>query len=168
MIHPPVVIVDEHDVVTGSALLREAWAKGLYYRTILIMIEDGKGSVLLQKRAETMELFPGCWDTSAGGHVDEGQDYESAARVEIAEELGLIDPPLHAMGRMFVEKSYQGRLMRHFSVLYRLVLPNAMLQSTSHEVAGLQWFGIAEAKRMVVERPNSLSDVLKEVLTRYY
>jgi isopentenyldiphosphate isomerase len=45
--------------------------------------------VLLQKRARIKESFPGLWDISAAGHITAGDSSASAARRELAEELGI-------------------------------------------------------------------------------
>ncbi len=41
------------------------------------------------RRAETKDLWPGYWDIAVGGVVDAGEDYATAARRELAEELGI-------------------------------------------------------------------------------
>lgn len=50
------------------------------------IVRDGK--VLMHKRAENKEKFPGFW-IGPGGHVDEGEDVLSAAIREIKEETGV-------------------------------------------------------------------------------
>ncbi|MEM9161362.1 MAG: NUDIX domain-containing protein [Verrucomicrobiota bacterium] len=42
----------------------------------------------MQKRAKTKDTWPGAWDSSCSGHVDAGEDYETAALRELDEELG--------------------------------------------------------------------------------
>src|SRR5574340_1379072 len=51
------------------------------------IIHDGK--VLMHKRAEDKEKFPGFW-IGPGGHVDEGEDVLTAAMREIKEETGVL------------------------------------------------------------------------------
>jgi isopentenyldiphosphate isomerase len=50
---------------------------------------DGPGRVLLQKRSMLKDLSPGLWDSSCSGHLDSGEDYDAAARRELAEEIGV-------------------------------------------------------------------------------
>ena len=47
------------------------------------------GDLLLQKRRMDKDIQPGKWDTAAGGHLDAGESFETAAYRELAEELGV-------------------------------------------------------------------------------
>ena len=49
------------------------------------------GELLLQKRRMDKDIQPGKWDTAVGGHLDAGEDFETAARRELAEELGVTE-----------------------------------------------------------------------------
>lgn len=166
--YPPVVIVDENDQEVGLALLRDAWEQGLTYRTVQVMVEDGQGKVLLQKRASSMELFPGRWEVSVAGHVDKGFTYESAAKAEVVEELGIENFQLEEVGSYFIKRRYPGRIMRHFSKVYRMLDTSEGFTPDVHEVGELRWFTIEDAKRLVSEHPEQTTDVLREVLQRYY
>lgn len=88
-------IVDEDDRVVGQALRSECHGNpALIHRVAHVLVFDGAGRLLLQKRAATKDVQPGKWDTSVGGHLDPGEDYLSAARREMFEELGISGAPL--------------------------------------------------------------------------
>jgi 8-oxo-dGTP pyrophosphatase MutT (NUDIX family) len=53
-----------------------------------IVLVDGRGWVLLQERDEHPLIDPERWGF-VGGHVDDGEDYETAAYRELAEETGI-------------------------------------------------------------------------------
>jgi 8-oxo-dGTP pyrophosphatase MutT (NUDIX family) len=53
-----------------------------------IILVDARGWVLLQERDEHPRIDPECWGF-VGGHLDDGEDYETAAYRELAEETGL-------------------------------------------------------------------------------
>ncbi|MBE6356890.1 MAG: NUDIX domain-containing protein [Lentisphaerae bacterium] len=55
----------------------------------VIVCHPVSGAVLLQKRRMDKDIQPGKWDTAVGGHLDAGEDFETAARRELAEELGV-------------------------------------------------------------------------------
>lgn len=46
------------------------------------------GEVLIGKRSADRASYPGVWDV-VGGHVEEGESLEAAARRELREELGI-------------------------------------------------------------------------------
>ncbi len=82
-------VVDECDVVVGSATRAEVHRRGLRHRAVHVLVFDPAGQIYLQRRSWTKDCSPGLWDTSAAGHVDRGETYADAARRELAEELAL-------------------------------------------------------------------------------
>ena len=65
--------------------------------------ETGRPEVLLQKRSEKKDIFPGCFDVSAAGHLDAGEDFPEAAVRELKEELGLEVKP-EELERLFLNQ----------------------------------------------------------------
>lgn len=57
-----------------------------------VILVDRRGWILLQERDEHPAIDPEKWGL-AGGHLDEGEDFEAAARRELAEETGLVLEP---------------------------------------------------------------------------
>jgi isopentenyl-diphosphate delta-isomerase type 1 len=87
-------VVDEHDRVISRARRREVHARNLLHRAVHILVHDGQGRIFLQRRSLAKDTFPGCWDSSCSGHLDAGEDYATAARRELVEELGWSDDRL--------------------------------------------------------------------------
>jgi isopentenyldiphosphate isomerase len=54
-----------------------------------ILVFDADGRVFLQKRSMLKDLSPGLWDSSCSGHLDSGEDYDTAAIRELFEEIGI-------------------------------------------------------------------------------
>lgn len=92
-------IVDSDDRVIGVAPRSECHGHPeLVHRTAHVVVFSSDGRVLLQKRSLAKDIQPGKWDTAVGGHLAVGEDYETAARRELAEELGLPeDTPLRLL-----------------------------------------------------------------------
>lgn len=83
-------LVDEENRVIGSAARNECHGNPAFlHRAVHVMIEDSKGRIFLQKRSLEKDIQPGKWDTSVGGHLDQGESYLKAAVREAAEELGV-------------------------------------------------------------------------------
>ena len=87
-------VVDRNDQVVGQAPRREVHAKGLLHRATHVMVHNAQGQLFLQKRSMSKDTFPGCWDSSCSGHLDAGEDYATAARRELGEEIGWHDASL--------------------------------------------------------------------------
>jgi len=86
-------VVDENDCVLDVRFRHVVHAEGLRHRAVHILVFDEKGRLFLQKRSMKKDLNAGQWDTSAAGHVDAGEDYQSSALREIEEELGIVPGP---------------------------------------------------------------------------
>ena len=86
-------IVDENGTPTGETVDREyAHLNGIWHRTAhlwLVREKNGYIQILLQKRSENKESYPGCYDISSAGHIPAGVDYKASAIRELKEELGV-------------------------------------------------------------------------------
>ncbi len=86
-------IVDEHGNPTGETVDREtAHAAGIRHRTSHVWIlrrRDSGVEVLLQKRSEQKDSYPGCYDISSAGHIPAGIGFVESALRELKEELGI-------------------------------------------------------------------------------
>src|SRR3954468_22149160 len=103
-----ITIVDKHDNVVGAEEQHIAREKGLIHRIARIFVLNKEGAVLIQKRSSQMQDNSGKWDQSAGGHVDEGEDYRVAAKRETQEELGITVNDLQQVGKFYVERPAPG------------------------------------------------------------
>lgn len=88
-------IVDENGEPTGVVKERSLVHRdGDLHRTSHVWIlrhkKNGGFDVLLQKRSQEKDSFPGCYNISAAGHIDAGDGYVESALRELKEELGLI------------------------------------------------------------------------------
>ena len=85
-------IVDAHGIPTGECVEREkAHREGIRHMTSHVWIvrkKAGKLQVLLQKRSENKDSYPGCYDISSAGHIPAGVDFVPSAIRELKEELG--------------------------------------------------------------------------------
>ena len=86
-------IVDENGNPTGETVERSyAHRHGIRHRTAHVWIfrrQNGHTEILLQKRSDIKDSFPGCYDISSAGHIPAGVDYIPSALRELDEELGL-------------------------------------------------------------------------------
>lgn len=90
MTHEYFDVVNEQDVPVSRALRSEVHARGWLHRAVHVLVFDQHGRVFLQKRSMLKDTSPGLWDSSCSGHLDAGEDYDTAAVRELNEELGLV------------------------------------------------------------------------------
>jgi isopentenyl-diphosphate delta-isomerase type 1 len=166
--HPPIQIVDENDNPIRAAGMDETYQKGLRHRIIHIFVEDPDGNVLLQKRSTSMATFPNNWDVSVGGHVDEGESYETAALREMQEELGISGYELQEIDSFYKEITLGSRQVKRFIKVYKTVIPaDTPLKPDPDEVAEVRWFDREALKKLVAEAPNSLTDSMQGYFKKF-
>lgn len=82
-------VVDDQDRVIGKETRSEVHRRKLLHRAIHVFVFRPDNTIYLQKRSPNKDTAPNCWVSSCSGHVDSGEDYETAARRELGEELGI-------------------------------------------------------------------------------
>jgi 8-oxo-dGTP pyrophosphatase MutT (NUDIX family) len=92
-------IVDDDDNVIATVTRSEMRARRLQHRSVGIAVISTHGRLLIHRRSDDKDIWPGWWDIAAGGVVASGETYEDAARRELAEELGLVDVEIECIGR---------------------------------------------------------------------
>lgn len=84
------VVVDKNDKIIGHKTRFACHHnKQLIHRGVVVAVFNGKGEILLQKRAKHKDTHPGFYTFSATGHVGKGETYRQAARRELFEEIGI-------------------------------------------------------------------------------
>jgi 16S rRNA (adenine1518-N6/adenine1519-N6)-dimethyltransferase len=81
-------VVDENDEPVTPRNRATIHRDNLLHRAVHILLVNSRGELLLQKRSFRKDRFPGCWDSSASGHVDAGESYADCAARELQEEIG--------------------------------------------------------------------------------
>ena len=147
-------IVTQTGEPTGRTVSRqEAHRQGILHRTAHVWVvrkKDPGYDILLQKRSEEKESFPGMYDTSSAGHIPAGEEPLSSALRELKEELGITASPddLCAAGtfRIQYEKVFHGRLFRDNEVtqvyVYREPVAIESLTLQASEVSQVRWFDL--------------------------
>lgn len=144
----PVDVVDANDRVTGVVTRAEMRAGRLRHRTAFVLVTDSAGRVLVHRRADTKDVWPGRWDLAAGGVLASGETYEDGAARELAEELGIEGVPLVALGRGVFESDEVVEQAAVFGVTW-----DGPVRFTDGEVAEARWVTPAALRTMVAEEP---------------
>lgn len=162
-------VVDENDKPLRGDTRQHIWEQGALHRIVYIMVESPEGEILLQKRGSNMDTFPDCWDVSAAGHVDAGEEYDIAARRELEEELGLTGFELSELGKYQSSDTFEWRKLNRFNVAYRVVVPrNTKFALQEAEVGSTKWFSTEEVKQLINEHPDTVANGLKNVFSHFY
>jgi len=83
-------VVDRNGNTIKTATRQECHSNPkLIHKAVHCMVFNEKGEIFLQKRSSEKKIQPGKWDTSVGGHLLAGEDFETALKRETKEELGI-------------------------------------------------------------------------------
>ena len=132
--------------------------EGRYHVVCDILIRHRDGEYLLTLRDPQKDIYPGCWEASAGGSALAGETPEEAARREMLEETGLQADKLELISTTWKPKSR--------SVIYAYLgsvsCDKASVRLQEGETADYRWMEPASFLRFMQEEP-----VLKIQYTRY-
>ena len=146
-------VVDANDTVTGTATRREIHERGWMHRAVHVFVFNKRGDLLLQQRSLLKDVHPGVWGSSVSGHLDAGEDYESAVTREMGEEMGIVCEqaseeiariaPCEATGMEHV-RVYQARF-------------DGKPRFPAAEVESVLWLPVTELDAWVAARPGDFS-----------
>jgi len=151
-------ILNENGVGTGRpALRKEIHKSGLWHRAIIIAIINDDNKILIQKRAETKEKYPGLWDLSVAGHVPFGLDSVSCAVTETMEEIGYMLPKKITMRDFRFMSSFKNQLkissdfienQFYDFFIFNLDVPLEQFYAQPEEVSEVKYATVFEIKEM--------------------
>ena len=146
-------VVNERDEVIGQAPRREVHARGLWHRAIHVLVFNARGEVFLQKRSMLKDTAKGKWDSSTSGHVDSGEEYDTAAVRELSEEIGLV--AAQTPERLFKLNPCK-ETGWEFCWIYRCASEGPFVLQPEEIETG-DWFAPAFVTRWVNEKPNEFA-----------
>ena len=172
-------VVDASDNVVASMPRSAVHAQGLMHRASHIIVFNGVGGdcgnagadalgrkILLQKRSPEKDLYPNLYTTSCSGHVDSGEDYDTAAVREMREETGV---SISAADLLRIGKiSPCAETGNEFTFVYVLNLPEtARFVPQPEEVAALEWVCERDFRDMIARSPELFTPSFLKVYNFY-
>ncbi len=140
-------MVDEVDRVVATVTRREVRARGLLHRCTYVLVRDGSGRVLVHRRTATKDVFPSAYDVFSGGVCAAGEPYDTCARREVAEELGVVG----VEPRLLFRHRYRGSHGQAWGAVYEVQWDGPVVCQES-EVAWTAGVAPGELDRMLAER----------------
>lgn len=135
------LLVDHQDNFSGKYAEKEKChtGLGLHHRAFVVLLQNKKGEVLLQKRKH--KLWDGYWDLTAISHVlhlpNHDESYEEAAQRCLKREMGITNVTLKKVGAFnyFVKEGkyceneycailtgiYEGKVLPNTDVVYEYI-----------------------------------------------
>lgn len=145
-------VVDENDVVVEQATRGEMRRRVLRHRAVFAAVVSSDGKLLIHRRSEAKDIWPGWWDIAIGGVVTAGESYDAAMVRELAEEAGIDD----AVPRLLGKGVYADDEVSLVGQCY-LVEHNGPVEARDGEVAEMCWVDATDL-RARLERDRFLPD----------
>jgi isopentenyldiphosphate isomerase len=136
-------IVDDNDNVLYVATRKETREKNLLHRGTAVLVKNPKGEILVHKRTETKDLFPGYYDFWFGGGLNSREDYKKGALRELKEEAGIAKVNLE-----FLFKHKYEVFPRCFIAVYECV-SDGPFKFQKSEVAEAYFLSMDELKKRI-------------------
>jgi isopentenyl-diphosphate delta-isomerase len=160
--------VDANDQPIGSGTRENAWAKGIHHRLVRVILRDENGRILSQKRSATKKAFPNCWTDSASGHVDEGEDYETAIHREMFEEIG-VKADLRFLGKFLLVGTQDSVETPVFNGVFEgTISAETPLAISEEEVSEVAWRDLEDLKNSIQKEPELYTPGFIQTITQYY
>ena len=140
-------IVNQDNIVIGQELRRIVHQTGLWHRGVHVFLFTPDRRLLVQKRSQSRDTFPGTLDCSVSEHLKPGESYLAAAVRGLREELGVDGIPLT---RLVQFKMNYGPNDNEFSELFEGVFEDGPLWIDPHEVEEITFHTIPELEEMMV------------------
>jgi isopentenyldiphosphate isomerase len=150
--------VDEDGRVRGIVTRARVRAENLLHRSVFVVVWSSRGEILVHRRAEWKDVWPGYWDLAVGGVVSVAEQWPAAARRELAEEIGLEAVELDDLGGF----RYGDRQVEELAHVFA-VRGDGPFRFEDGEVTAVEWVPVANLREWVdahVVCPDSVAGVL--------
>src|SRR4051812_46599174 len=151
-------VVDELNEPIATAPRGEVFARRANFRTVHVLVFNHRGELLLQQLSAQRERHPCQWGSSVAGYLHAGEDYETAARRRLYEELAL-RTDLRAVGVMPMADDGVTKFVGVFTTEAddpRNALPE--------HIALIEFRHVGVIRKQVANRPSDFTSTLREVL----
>jgi isopentenyldiphosphate isomerase len=133
-------VLDDEGNVAGKATRAEVRAANLLHRSVFIAVVNAADELLVHRRADWKDVWPGAWDVAFGGIVEAGEAWEGAAARELLEESG-VQAELIYLG----EDTYADETVRERARIY-LARHEGPVAFVDGEVTEAAWVPLAELR----------------------
>ncbi|PQJ27115.1 16S rRNA (adenine(1518)-N(6)/adenine(1519)-N(6))-dimethyltransferase RsmA [Rubritalea profundi] len=141
-------VVDENDEVVRQETRKNVHAQNLTHRAVHIFVFNKNKDILLQKRSILKDKFPGCWDSSAAGHLDAGESYGDCVVRELGEELGIEGVDTQKIAKIPASEKTGFEFIELHLARY-----DGALRFPCSEVSTAEWFTMEQVREWVTARP---------------
>lgn len=161
------ILVDEHDVVIGTAEKIDTHRKGLLHRAFSLFIYDESiKKILLQKRAINKYHSGGLWTNACCSHPRKDEDLNTAVYRRAIEELGVSIPEvdfklgkIKECGKFTYRKEFDKLTEYEIDHVFAWLVDSTILQLVPNkdEIEDLIWIDIHDLMNWLEGNPDNFT-----------
>lgn len=151
-------IVDSSNHPLGLLSQKEVHQQGLYHRSVLVLIYDRQGQLLIQKRHRSKGIYPGRWDLPATGHVPAGESAVDAVCAKLKKQVGMEVPPRRIRHLATIKGTAETNF--EFIYLFSAGKTTAFPVPVPGEVEEITFLDQSDMESLVLEFPDILTPEL--------
>jgi isopentenyl-diphosphate delta-isomerase len=160
-----VVLVDENDVQVGTLEKQRAHLEGRLHRALSVFVLNGRGEMLLQRRAAAKYHSGGLWTNACCSHPRPAEPVDTAARRRLREEMG-IDCALTPLFAFTYRADVGGGLVEHeYDHVFAAEWEGDPMPSAD-EVDGWRWVPVEAVADEVRRSPEAFTPWFRMVFAR--
>lgn len=165
-----VELVDETGGAIGSCPVADAHTPpGRRHRAFSVLLFDGAGRLLVQRRAPVKTRFALRWSNTCCGHPAPGQDTAEAAAERLAEELGVMPGGVTSLAEAgtYLYRATDpgsGRVEHEWDHVLTGTLTSGTLTPDESEVSDHAWVFPEHLRAAIAARPTDYTPWLPGVL----
>jgi len=163
MLREEVVLVDHEDKEVGIAEKLEAHQRGVLHRAFSVMVWDGKGRLLLQRRHIGKYHSGGLWTNTCCGHPRPGETSLAAAARRLNEEMRVICP-LTEIGTFTYRAELDAGLTEHEFVHVFRGRYDGVIAPDPAECDGYSWTSPDVIRKQIAAVPQCFSAWFKQYI----
>jgi len=158
-------IVNERNEIVGQEKRQVVHKTGLWHRGVHVFLFTPDRKLLIQKRSQTRDKFPGTLDCSVSEHLKPGESFFVGAIRGLREELGLEGIHLTRLVRF---KMNYGPNDNEFSEVFEGTIDDGIqITVDPHEVDGVAFHTIHELEEMMGEDVSPIAPWFVQLLRWY-
>lgn len=150
-------VVDENDEVVRQEIREVVHREKLLHRAVHVFVFNKRKELFLQKRSRLKDVHPRVWDSSAAGHLNAGEGYESTAVRELEEEVGIKDAEVEEIAQLAPCENTGWEHVR----LY-LARHDGAVRFPCSEVESGEWFSLPQINEWLQARPQDFATGFSE------
>ncbi|MGB7875565.1 MAG: NUDIX domain-containing protein [Anaerolineales bacterium] len=157
-------VVNEDDIVIGQEMRSVVHQHGLWHRGVHVFLFTREDKLLVQQRSKDRVHAPLALDCSVSEHVKAGEDYYSAAKRGLMEEMGVEEIALELLVKF---KMNYGPNDNEISELYKGSIDPARVNFDPVEIERIDYYSLTELQEMLGNENHNFSYWFEQILQWY-